>query len=53
MRNRKRWKRIKQFAKDDWVFKVDLMLDDFKELKERVQELEVRIQYHASIIYEE
>ena len=44
-------KKITEIAADDWVFKVDLMLDDFKELQERVQELEVRIQHHASMIY--
>lgn len=31
-------KRLKQFVKDNWVFKVDLMLDDFEELKKRVAE---------------
>ena len=51
MRNRKQLKRIKNFAKDNWHFQVELMLDDFKELQERVQELEVRIQHHASMIY--
>lgn len=51
MRNRKQLKRIKNFAADHWHFKVDLMLDDFKKLEERVQELETRIEHHSDMIY--
>lgn len=35
-------KKLKVFAKDDWVFKVDLMLGDFEKLEERVRAIEER-----------
>ena len=39
---RKKLKKLKAIAEDDWVFKVDLMLGDFEKLEERVRVLEER-----------
>lgn len=39
MRNKK-FKKILQFAKDEWYFRVDLLLDDFEILQKRVEALE-------------
>ena len=37
---KKKLKALIKLANDDWVFKVNLMLDDFKKLEKRVEDLE-------------
>lgn len=42
-RKRKKLKKLLSFAKDEWFFKVNLMLDDFKKLQEKVKFLPDRL----------
>jgi len=40
---RKKFKKLLQLFEDDWVFQVDLMLDDFKDLQKKVAVLEEKV----------
>jgi len=47
-RKKKKFKKLLQTLKDDWVFKVDLMLGDFKELQTKVKIIEEWKESHIS-----